>query len=76
MFETPLTVVGRIIAETYRGAAGSPSQEVISFRVASNSRRRDADGNWEAGNTLSTSPSTAGASSSPASVRPWARERR
>jgi single-strand DNA-binding protein len=27
-------------------------QEVIKFRVASNSRRRTADGNWEAGNSL------------------------
>ncbi len=27
-------------------------QEVIKFRVASNSRRRGADGTWEAGNSL------------------------
>ena len=50
MFETPLTVVGRIITDPRRRRVAD--QEVISFRVASNSRRRDADGNWEAGNTL------------------------
>src|SRR6202011_6022616 len=50
MFETPLTVVGRIITDPRRRRVGD--QEVISFRMASNSRRRDADGNWEPGNTL------------------------
>ena len=50
MFETPLTVVGRIITDPRRRRVAD--QEVISFRVASNSRRRDADGNWEPGNTL------------------------
>jgi single-strand DNA-binding protein len=50
MFETPLTVVGRIITDPRRRRVAD--QEVISFRVASNSRRRDADGNWEPGNSL------------------------
>jgi single-strand DNA-binding protein len=50
MFETPLTVVGRIITDLRRRQVGD--QEVISFRMASNSRRRTADGNWEPGNTL------------------------
>src|ERR1700758_329136 len=50
MFETPLTVVGRIITDPRRRRVAD--QEVISFRMASNSRRRGADGNWEPGNTL------------------------
>jgi single-strand DNA-binding protein len=50
MFETPLTVVGRIVTDPRRRRVAD--REVISFRVASNSRRRDADGNWEPGNSL------------------------
>lgn len=50
MFETPMTVVGRIITDLRRRVVGD--QEVISFRVASNSRRRTGDGVWEPGNTL------------------------
>jgi single-strand DNA-binding protein len=50
MFETPLTVVGRIVTDPRRRRVAD--REVISFRLASNSRRRDADGNWEPGNTL------------------------
>ena len=50
MFETPITVVGRIVTDLRRRVVGD--QEVISFRVASNSRRRTADGTWEPGNTL------------------------
>ena len=50
MFETPITVVGRIITDFRRRVVAG--QEVISFRVASNSRRRTADGTWEAGQTL------------------------
>ncbi len=50
MFETPITVVGRIITDPRRRVVGD--QEVISFRVASNSRRRTAEGTWEPGNTL------------------------
>jgi single-strand DNA-binding protein len=50
MFETPLTVVGRIVNDPTRRRIGE--QEVMKFRVASNSRRRTADGTWEAGNSL------------------------
>lgn len=50
MFETPITVVGRIITDLRRRVVGD--QEVISFRVASNSRRRTAEGAWEPGQTL------------------------
>jgi len=50
MFETQLTVVGNIVNDPKRRRAGA--QEVMKFRVASNSRRRGADGNWEAGNSL------------------------
>ena len=38
MFETPITVVGRIITDLRRRVVAG--QEVISFRMASNSRRR------------------------------------
>ena len=50
MFETPLTVVGHIVNNPERRQVGN--QEVIKFRVASNSRRRTADGGWEPGNSL------------------------
>jgi len=50
MFETPMTVVGRIITDPRRRVVAD--QEVISFRVASNSRRRTTDGAWEPGNSL------------------------
>jgi single-strand DNA-binding protein len=50
MFETPLTVVGNIVNDPIRRTVGN--NEVIKFRVASNSRRRTADGNWEHGNSL------------------------
>lgn len=50
MFETPMTVVGRIITDLRRRVVAD--QEVISFRVASNSRRRTGDGSWEPGNSL------------------------
>ncbi|MBV8930515.1 MAG: single-stranded DNA-binding protein [Mycobacteriaceae bacterium] len=50
MFETPLTVVGNIVNDPQRRTVGD--QEVMRFRVASNSRRRGADGKWEAGNSL------------------------
>src|SRR5271165_1935504 len=50
MFETPVTVVGNVVTDPKRRQAGA--QEVMKFRVASNSRRRGADGNWEAGNSL------------------------
>lgn len=50
MFETPMTAVGRIITDLRRRVVGD--QEVISFRMACNSRRRTGQGNWEPGNTL------------------------
>ncbi|MGA8330942.1 MAG: single-stranded DNA-binding protein [Mycobacterium sp.] len=50
MFETPLTVVGTIVNDPIRRTVGD--QEVLKFRVASNSRRRVADGTWEPGNSL------------------------
>jgi single-strand DNA-binding protein len=50
MFETPMTAVGRIITDLRRRVVGG--QEVISFRMACNSRRRTAEGAWEPGNTL------------------------
>jgi single-strand DNA-binding protein len=50
MFETPMTAVGRIITDLRRRVVGD--QEVISFRMACNSRRRTAEGAWEPGNTL------------------------
>jgi single-strand DNA-binding protein len=50
MFETPLTVVGHIVNDLQRRKVGE--QEVVKFRVASNSRRRTADGGWEPGNSL------------------------
>ncbi|MCH9721480.1 MAG: single-stranded DNA-binding protein [Actinomycetia bacterium] len=50
MFETSITVVGRIITDFRRRVVAD--QEVISFRVASNSRRRTAEGTWEPGQTL------------------------
>jgi single-strand DNA-binding protein len=50
MFETPITVVGTIVNDPVRRQVGD--QEVIKFRVASNSRRRTAEGTWEPGNSL------------------------
>lgn len=50
MFETPMSVVGRIITDPRRRVVGG--QEVISFRVASNSRRRTGEGTWEPGHSL------------------------
>ena len=50
MFETPLTVVGHIVSDPVRRKVGD--QEVIKFRVASNSRRRTGEGGWEPGNSL------------------------
>jgi single-strand DNA-binding protein len=50
MFETPLTVVGHIVNDPQRRKVGD--QEVIKFRVASNSRRRTGDGSWEHGHSL------------------------
>ena len=50
MFETPLTVVGTIVNDPIRRTVAG--QELIKLRVASNSRRRDADGTWNPGNSL------------------------
>ncbi|BBY04887.1 single-stranded DNA-binding protein [Mycobacterium noviomagense] len=50
MFETFVTVVGNIVNDPQRRQVGD--QEVMKFRVASNSRRRGSDGKWEAGNSL------------------------
>ena len=50
MFETPLTVIGRIVTDPQRRRVGD--QEVMKFRVASNARRRTGDGSWEPGNSL------------------------
>jgi single-strand DNA-binding protein len=50
MFETPLTVIGNIVNDPIRRRVGD--QEVLKLRVASNSRRRGADGTWETGNSL------------------------
>jgi single-strand DNA-binding protein len=50
MFETPFTVVGTIITDPILRRVGD--QEVYKFRVASNSRRRTAEGQWEPGNSL------------------------
>lgn len=50
MFETHLTVIGRVVTDLRRRVVGD--QELISFRVASNSRRRTGDGTWEPGNSL------------------------
>lgn len=50
MFETHLAVVGHIVNDLQRRKVGE--QELIKFRLASNSRRRTADGSWEPGNSL------------------------
>ena len=50
MFETPITVVGTIVTNPERRWVGD--QELFKFRVASNSRRRNAEGTWEPGNSL------------------------
>jgi single-strand DNA-binding protein len=50
MFETSLTVVGHIVNDLQRRKVGD--QDLVKFRVASNSRRRTADGGWEQGNSL------------------------
>jgi single-strand DNA-binding protein len=50
MFETPFTIVGNIVNDPIHRRVGE--QEMVRFRVASNSRRRTADGTWEPGNSL------------------------
>ncbi|MBO0678129.1 single-stranded DNA-binding protein [Mycolicibacterium sp. S2-37] len=55
MFETNISIVGNIVNHPIRQRVGE--QEVIRFRLASNSRRRTPDGSWEPGNTLFVSVS-------------------
>jgi len=50
MFETPFAIVGNIVTDPIHRQVGE--QEMVRFRVASNSRRRTAEGTWEAGNSL------------------------
>jgi single-strand DNA-binding protein len=50
MFETPLTVTGRIVTDPVRRRVGD--QELVKFRLASNARRRTGEGTWEPGNSL------------------------
>ena len=50
MFETP-SPSSAASSPTF-AAGSSADQEVISFRVASNSRRRTGEGTWEPGNSL------------------------
>jgi single-strand DNA-binding protein len=50
MFETPLTIIGNVASDPIRRRVGE--HELIKFRIASNSRKRGADGNWEPGNSL------------------------
>ncbi|MDR3660245.1 MAG: single-stranded DNA-binding protein [Mycobacterium sp.] len=50
MFETPFTVVGNVVTDVIPRRVGE--QNFVRFRVASNSRRRNEDGTWEAGNSL------------------------
>ena len=50
MFETPFTVVGNVITDPVLRRVGD--QQVYKFRVASNTRRRTAEGQWEPGNSL------------------------
>lgn len=50
MYETPLTIIGHVVSDPIRRRVGE--HELIKFRVASNSRKRGADGNWETGNSL------------------------
>ncbi|BBZ67977.1 hypothetical protein MINS_34060 [Mycolicibacterium insubricum] len=50
MYETPITVVGRIVTDPRRRDTGN--SDVVKFRVASNSRRRADDGSWVTGETL------------------------
>jgi single-strand DNA-binding protein len=50
MFETPFHMVGTIVTDPVHRRVGD--QQVIKFRVASNSRRRTPEGEWEQGNSL------------------------
>ena len=73
MFETPFTIVGNIVTDPIHRRVGD--QEVVKFRVASNSRRRTADGNWEPGNSLFVTVNCWGGWCR-ASAPPWSRATR
>ena len=49
MFETPITVVGNVVTDVVSRRAGETN--LVTFRVASNSRKKTDDG-WEPGNSL------------------------
>jgi single-strand DNA-binding protein len=55
MFETPFTIVGNIVTDPVHRRVGEHA--VVNFRVASNSRRRTAEGTWEHGESLFVSVS-------------------
>jgi single-strand DNA-binding protein len=55
MFETPFTIVGNIVTDPVHRRVGE--HVVVKFRVASNSRRRTAEGTWEHGESLFVSVS-------------------
>lgn len=55
MFETNIVIVGNVVTDPVLRRVGD--QQVVRFRVASNSRRRTADGTWEHGDTLYASVS-------------------
>ena len=46
----PVSIVGTIVTDPIHRQVGD--QEIVKFRVASNSRRRTAEGTWEPGNSL------------------------
>lgn len=50
MFETPFAMAGTIVTDPIHRRVAD--QQVIKFRVASNSRRRTPEGEWEPGNSL------------------------
>lgn len=50
MFETPITVVGRLVSDPTRRKVGE--QDVAKFRLASSARRRTGEGTWEPGESL------------------------
>ena len=50
MFETPFSVVGNVVTDPILRRVGE--QDFLKFRVASNSRRRTAEGSWETSNSL------------------------
>ena len=55
MFETPIVIVGNVVTDPVLRSVGE--QSVYRFRVASNSRRKNADGTWEHRDTLYASVS-------------------